>query len=136
MTMIVFLAALLLPVFYIISVYNRLVTFKNRFKNGFSQIDVQLQRRYDLIPNLIESAKAFMFHEKNTLEAVIAARDHAQATSKLAANAPDNQNAINALCSAESTLEGEFIEVKFITAWLGYELLKLGDLLSHLCDHV
>ena len=72
-------------VLWIIGAYNGLVTLRNRFKNAFAQIDVQLKRRYDLIPNLVETAKGYLKHERETLEAVIAARNTAYAASKTAA---------------------------------------------------
>ena len=66
-------------IFYVVAIYNKLVAIKNRFQNAFAQIEVQLKRRYDLIPNLVETAKAYMSHERETLEAVIAARNSALA---------------------------------------------------------
>ncbi len=71
-TSIVILVIIVGLLFYIVSIYNKLVALKNRYQNGFSQIEVQLKRRYDLIPNLVETAKAYMSHERETLEAVIA----------------------------------------------------------------
>ena len=82
MSTIVFWLVLLGMVIYIVSIYNALVTFKNRYLNAFSQIEVQLKRRYDLIPNLVETAKAYMAHERETLEAVINARNDAAAIGK------------------------------------------------------
>ena len=72
-------------VIWIVGIYNSLVALRNRFKNAFSQIDVQLKRRYDLIPNLVETAKAYLSHERETLEAVIAARNGAASAGKAAA---------------------------------------------------
>ncbi len=89
-----------------ISVYNGLVQARNRFKNAFAQIDVQLKRRYDLIPNLVETAKGYMKHERETLEAVIAARNQAAAAAKAAAAAPDDGSAMRALAGAEGALRG------------------------------
>ncbi|TDJ34954.1 MAG: LemA family protein [Gammaproteobacteria bacterium] len=90
--------------FWIVSIYNKLVTYKNRFKNGFSQIEVQLKRRYDLIPNLVETAKGYMSHERETLEAVIAARNQAMAGLEAAAKDPANAGAIKELASSEGIL--------------------------------
>ena len=72
-----FLAAIVAAIIWLISLYNKLIDLRNRFKNAFSQIDVQLKRRYDLIPNLVETVKGYMAHERDTLEAVIAARNKA-----------------------------------------------------------
>lgn len=91
---------------YGVGVYNRLVTLKNRFQNAFSQIEVQLQRRYDLIPNLVETVKGYMSHERETLEAVIAARNQAVGALKAAATAPGDAAAMANLASAEKGLGG------------------------------
>jgi LemA protein len=88
------------------SMYNGLVNLRNRFKNAFAQIDVQLKRRHDLIPNLVETAKAFLAHERGTLEAVIAARNSADAARQQAAADPGNAAAMKSLSSAESGLSG------------------------------
>ena len=89
-----------------VGIYNTLVALRNRFKNAFAQIDVQLKRRYDLIPNLVETAKGYMKHEHDTLEAVIKARNIALAASQSAASNPADGNAVKALGSAESGLTG------------------------------
>jgi LemA protein len=89
-----------------ISVYNRLVALRNRFKNAFAQIDVQLKRRYDLIPNLVEAAKGYLTHERQTLEAVIAARGAAVNASQRAAAAPGDPSAMAGLAQAEGMLGG------------------------------
>jgi LemA protein len=91
---------------FVVGKYNGLVTLRNRFKNAFAQIDVQLKRRYDLIPNLVETAKGYMAHERNTLEAVIAARNTAYAASKAAAANPGDAAAMKSLMSAEGGLGG------------------------------
>ena len=92
--------------FWVVSIYNKLVTLKNRFTNAFSQIEVQLKRRYDLIPNLVETAKGYMSHERETLEAVISARNQAMAGLQAAAADPANASAIKELASAEGALGG------------------------------
>lgn len=97
-------AVVLVLVFWAISVYNGLVALRNRFRNAFSQIDVQLQRRYDLIPNLVETAKGFLKHEKETLQAVTEARNVALAAAKAASGNPGGAGAIGALASAEGAL--------------------------------
>lgn len=93
-------------VIYAIAIYNALVALRNRYGNAFSQIDVQLQRRYDLIPNLVETAKAYMQHERETLEAVIQARNQAQAAAQKAEHQPTDPDAMRALMSAETALGG------------------------------
>jgi LemA protein len=87
-------------------IYNSLVTLRNRFKNAFAQIDVQLKRRYDLIPNLVEVAKGYLKHERETLEAVIKARNIALAASQSAAANPADATAMKGLVSAETGLAG------------------------------
>ncbi len=91
---------------WVAGIYNTLVALRNRFKNAFAQIDVQLKRRYDLIPNLVEVAKGYMKHESTTLEAVIKARNIALAASQTAAANPADANAMKNLVSAESGLGG------------------------------
>lgn len=101
-----FLAVIVAVVVWLISLYNRLIDLRNRFKNAFSQIDVQLKRRYDLIPNLVETVKAYMAHERATLEAVIAARNRALWASEKAAADPADAAAMRELTAAETTLAG------------------------------
>jgi LemA protein len=100
------LLVLVAAVLFAIVVYNRLVLLKNRFKNAFAQIDVQLKRRYDLIPNLVESVKGYMQHERGTLEAVIQARGAAVSAEGRAAAAPGDPAAMRALAQAEGALGG------------------------------
>jgi LemA protein len=102
----VIIGLIVVLVIYIIAIYNGLVSLRNRVKNGFSQIDVQLQRRYDLIPNLVETAKAYLKHERETLEAVITARNQAQAAANRAEKDPTDASAIRELGGAEAILGG------------------------------
>ena len=90
----------------VVGAYNKLVTLRNRFKNAFAQIDVQLKRRYDLIPNLVETAKGYMGHERTTLEAVIQARNQAMSAGKAAAQNPADGGAMAGLVGAEGVLSG------------------------------
>ena len=90
----------------IVGMYNGLVALRNRFKNAFAQIDVQLKRRYDLIPNLVETAKGYMSHERETLEAVIQARNQAASAGKIAAQNPAAPGAMAGLMGAEGALTG------------------------------
>ncbi len=103
---IITLVIIVVIVFYLVSIYNGLVTLRNRFKNSFAQIDVQLKRRFDLIPNLVETAKAYMKHEREALEAVIKARNQAQSAARTARQMPGDPAAMGALAAAESALTG------------------------------
>jgi len=102
----VVLAAVVVLVLMVISIYNRLIALRNLFKNAFSQIDVQLKRRYDLIPNLVETAKGYLKHERGTLEAVIAARNQAYTASQKAAANPADAVAMQGLMQAEGQMAG------------------------------
>jgi LemA protein len=102
----VLLAIVVVLGLWVAGIYNKLVELRNRFKNAFSQIEVQLKRRYDLIPNLVEVAKGYMKHESSTLEAVIKARNIALAASQTAAANPADANAMKGLMSAEAGLGG------------------------------
>ena len=102
----VLLALLVVSAVLVVGMYNRLVTLRNRFKNAFSQIDVQLKRRYDLIPNLVETAKAYMNHERETLEAVMAARNQAVRAEQRVAMDPSDGASVRALMGAEGALTG------------------------------
>lgn len=99
------LGILLVAVVWAIAAYNGLVALRNRVGNAFAQIDVQLQRRYDLIPNLVETAKAYMAHERETLEAVITARNSAQSAARQAGRAPGEAAAMHELSGAEGMLD-------------------------------
>jgi len=104
--LLIVLGILLVVVLWVVSIYNGLVGLRNRFKNAFAQIDVQLKRRYDLIPNLVETAKGYMKHERETLEAVIQARNVAFAAARSAANNPADASAMKTLGAAEGGLAG------------------------------
>jgi LemA protein len=105
-TLLVILGVGLLLVFSLVGIYNRLVVARNRFKNAFAQIDVQLKRRYDLIPNLIEAVKGYMAHERETLDAVIKARKGAMAAEQKVAANPADPAAMKELNRAEGQLDG------------------------------
>lgn len=102
----IFLAIVIGVAVWAMSIYNALIALRNRFKNAFAQIDVQLKRRYDLIPNLVEVAKGYMAHERGTLEAVIAARNSASSAAAKAAGNPADGASIQALAGAEAGLSG------------------------------
>jgi LemA protein len=106
--LIVLVIVIVVPVFFVlmwlVGAYNRLVALRNRFKNAYAQIDVQLKRRYDLIPNLVETAKGYIKHERGTLEAVIAARNAASAANVAAAQNPGDAVAMKGLSGAETAL--------------------------------
>ena len=102
----VVIVVIVLLIMFLVSIYNRLVTSRNGYKNAFAQIDVQLTRRYDLIPNLVEIVKGYLAHERNTLEAVIKARNVAVTGLKAAAANPGDPAAVQGLASAENQLNG------------------------------
>ncbi len=113
--LIVLAALVLFAVVFIAGGYNNLVTLRNRFKNAYAQIDVQLKRRYDLIPNLVEVAKGYIKHERETLEAVTKARNIAYAASQTAAANPGDASAMKGLVSAESGLAGTLSRLMMVS---------------------
>lgn len=106
LTGLILLGGIILFIVVVVVIYNRLVALRNRFKNAFAQIDVQLKRRYDLIPNLVKVAREYIRHERETLEAVIAARNQAVGAVKQAAADPGNGAAMSGLVAAEGVLAG------------------------------
>jgi len=129
-----FILLVVIVILWAVGAYNKLVKLRNRFKNAFSQIDVQLKRRYDLIPNLIETAKGYLSHERETLEAVISARNSAQtATSQAAAN-PDDADAIKGLIGAETILSGAM--TKFMALAEAYPDLKANQNMMQLTEEL
>jgi len=130
----IFLVIVLGIIFYVISVYNRLVNLRNRVKNAFSQIDVQLTRRYDLIPNLVETVKGYMQHERDTLEAVIAARNNAVEGLKAAALDPSNGTTIQALAAAETALGGSLTKLMALVE--AYPDLKANETMARLQEEL
>lgn len=131
---IIFLAILAVLMFYVIGIYNRLVEYKNRYKNAFAQIDVQLKRRYDLIPNLVETAKAYLKHERDTLETVIAARNQAMAGLKTAGADPGSRTAIRELAGAENALTNAL--GKFSVVVEAYPDLKANQNMMRLSEEL
>jgi len=134
LAVIIVLAVVVILVMIVVGIYNNLVTLKNRFKNAFAQIDVQLKRRYDLIPNLVETAKGYMAHERQTLEAVIAARNQASTASKQAAANPGNPAAMQGLLGAESALTGALGKLMVVVEQ--YPNLKASETMSQLMEEL
>ncbi|MEY3775525.1 MAG: hypothetical protein RLZZ129_2305 [Verrucomicrobiota bacterium] len=130
----VVLAVLIVLVLWVVGIYNTLVTLRNRFKNAFAQIDVQLKRRYDLIPNLVEIAKGYLKHERETLEAVIKARNIALAASQAAAANPADGNAVKGLMTAEAGLGGVLSRLMMVSEQ--YPDLKANQNMKQLTEEL
>jgi LemA protein len=131
---VIVLVVLLALVGFFIGGYNKLVTLRNRFKNAYAQIDVQLKRRYDLIPNLVETAKGYIKHERETLEAVTKARNIAYAASQAAAANPGDSGAMKNLVSAEGGLAGTLSRLMMVSE--SYPDLKANQNMMQLSEEL
>ena len=123
--LLVLLGLVVAAVLLAISIYNGLVTKRNAYKNAYSQIDVQLKRRHDLVPNLVETAKGYLKHERETLEAVVAARNGAATAARAAAANPGDPQAMTALAGAEGALSG--VLTRFLALAEAYPDLKANQ---------
>jgi LemA protein len=124
----------LILIFAMVSIYNGLVTSRNRYKNAFSQIDVQLKRRHDLVPNLVETAKGYLAHEQGTLEGVIAARSAAVSAGRRAAADPSSPQAVESLMGAEAALTGAL--GKLFALQESYPELKASETMQSLMEEL
>lgn len=131
---VIFWLVIVFVVLYVISIDNRLVTMRNRFKNAFAQIEVQLKRRYDLIPNLVETAKGYLSHERETLEEVIAARNEALTGLNAAASNPSSQTAMDELVNAEKHLTSALGKLSVVVE--AYPELKASENMQQLSEEM
>lgn len=132
--LLLFFGVLVLIGLFFVGIFNRLVTQRNRFKNAFSQIDVQLQRRYELIPNLVETAKAYLAHEKDTLTNVIAARNQAVSAEKAVAAAVDDPEKMAKLAQAEGVLGASLGRLLAVSE--NYPDLKANETMQQLMEEL
>lgn len=132
--LLIILGVFVFLILWVVMIYNRLVKLKNYFLNAFSQIDVQLNRRYDLIPNLVEAAKAYLTHERETLDAVISARNAAASAMKAAKQDPSNQQAMQKLMNAEAALGGSLLNFNALTE--AYPDLKANETIAQLQEEL
>lgn len=132
--LIVIVVVLLVLALWVVGIYNRLVELRNRFKNAFAQIDVQLKRRHDLIPNLVETVKGYMAHERQTLEAVISARSAAVTAQQKAAANPADADAMKNLSGAEGALTGVLGRLMVLTE--AYPDLKANENMRQLTEEL
>lgn len=133
-SLIVLVVIIAVIVFYFVGIYNKLIALRNSYQNAFKQIDVQLKRRYDLIPNLVESTKGYLAHERGTLDEVIKARNNAFLASNAAAANPGNAAAMNSLVQAEGILGGAM--GKLIAVVESYPDLKANQTISQLMEEI
>lgn len=134
MGLLLFLGVLVLIALFFVGVFNRLVTHRNRFKNAFAQIDVQLQRRYELIPNLVETAKAYLAHEKETLTNVIAARNQAVSAERAVAAAVEDPQKMAVLAQAEGVLGASLGRLLAVAE--NYPDLKANETMQQLMEEL
>jgi LemA protein len=132
--LIIFALVAIVIIGMVVGIYNKLVTMRNRYKNAYAQIDVQLKRRYDLIPNLVETAKGYIKHERETLEAVTQARNIAYAASKVAAANPGDSNAVKDLSAAETGLSGTLSRLMMVSE--SYPDLKANQNMMQLTEEL
>ncbi len=134
MIAVILIVVVLVIIVWGVGIFNRLVKLRNRFKNAFAQIDVQLKRRYDLIPNLVETAKGYLKHERETLEAVITARNQAVSAGQTAADNPGDPDAMKGLMGAETLLTGAL--GRFFALAEAYPDLKANQIMMQLSEEL